>query len=414
MPKSPFGEGQGYPCPHVRKTPKKPSGTTRRPGRPSLIYQLNDLGIGLTASAAVLSWASRFGIETDWSTNQLAQHAKKCDRKTISNAMPALMAEGLVIQSSDYVFNGFKKPGNRRGTYRFTEKLYTLLGKARKASHQRKKFPMPLVLEVPIYEVPTNVQHQHEDQTQGSNAMPVANYLKKALQEGVEITVEPAVEDFVEPMVEADQVTRTLIEVAGLDEAGALAAAKALPSACSGELLRFLIQAAQDVVGRRGHGVRDPKAYLHRLLTSNDRGILRSARKLYEDSKAAGKVARSLGVDQVFSQSHPSFRALPGAFEAIREWLKAKKELEDLPEGHRSREYFSDSLIKAKHVVVGLAARSVGAGEPPQPLLDRLTWRRNVLEQAGLNLNNPAQAGPESSIRGGAGGCVGRAERIDS
>lgn len=416
MSKSPSCERQGYPCPRICKAPKKPSGTTRRPGRPSLIYQLNDLGIGLTASAAVLSWASRFGIETDWSTNQLALHAKKCDRKTISNAMPALMAEGLVIQSSDYIFNGYKKPGNRRGTYRFTEKLYTMLGKARKASHQRKKFPMPLVLEVPIYEVPTNVQHQHqhEGRAQVSNAMPISNSLKKDLRKGVEVTVESTVEDFVEPMVEADQVTRTLIEVAGLDEAGALAAAKALPSASSGELLRFVIQAAQDVVGRRGQGVRDPKAYLHRLLTSNDRGILRSARKLYEDSRAAAKVARSLGVDQVFSQSHPSFRALPGAFEAIQEWLKAKKELEDLPEGHPSRGYFSDSLIKAKHMVVGLAARSVGAGEPPHSLLDRLTWRQNVLEQAGLNLNNPAQVRPESSIQGGAGGCVGRARRIDS
>lgn len=393
MPKSPSREGQGFPCPRILKTPKKPGGTTRRPGRPSLIYQLNDMGIGLTASAAVLSWASRFGIETDWSTNQLALHAKKCDRKTISNAMPALMAEGLVIQSSDYVFNGYKKLGNRRGTYRFTEKLYTMLGKARKASHQRKKFPMPLVLELPIYEVPTNVQHQHEGRAQVPNAMPVSNCLKKGLRESVEVTVESTVEDFVEPMVEADQVTRTLIEVAGLDEAGALAAAKALPSACSGELLRFLIQAAQDVVGRRGHGVRDPKAYLHRLLTSNDRGILRSARKLYEDSKAAAKAARSLGVDQVLGQSHPSFRALPGAFEAIQEWLKAKKELEALPEGHNSRQYFSDRLGKAKGAVVDLAARGARVGGPPKSLLDRITWSRSVLEQAGLNLNDSQRTG---------------------
>lgn len=393
MPKFLSREGQRFSCPRVRKNPKKPGGTTRRPGRPSLIYQLNDLGIGLTASAAVLSWASRFGIETDWSTNQLALHAKKCDRKTISNAMPVLLAEGLVVQASDYVFNGFKKPGNRRGTYRFTEKLYTLLGKARTASHQRKKFPMPLVLEVPIYEVPTKVQHQHEDQAQGSNAMPVSNNFKKDLLKGVEVTVESAVEDFVEPMVEVDQVTRTLIEVAGLDEAGALAAAKALPSTCSGELLRFVIQAAQDVVGRRGHGVRDPKAYLHRLLTSNDRGILRSAHKLYEDSKAAAKAARSLGVGQVFSESHPSFRAFPGAFEAIQEWLKAKKELEALPEGHRSREYFSDSLGKARSVVVALAARAVGAGSPPQSLLDRMTWSRSVLERVGLDLNDSQRIG---------------------
>lgn len=393
MPKSPSREGQGFPCPPIHKTPKKPSGTTRRPGRPSLIYQLNDMGIGLTASAAVLSWASRFGIETDWSMNQLALHAKKCDRKTISNAMPALMAEGLVIQSSDYVFNGYKKLGNRRGTYRFTEKLYTMLGKARKASHQWKKFPMPLVLEVPIYEAPTNVQHQHGGRAKVPNAMPVSNSLKKVLQEGVEAAVEPSVEVFVVPTVNTDQVTRTLIEVAGLDEVGALAAAKVLPSACSGELLRFLIQAAQEVVGRRGKGVRDPKAYLHRLLTSGDQGILRTAHKLYEDSKAAAKAARSLGVDQVLRQSHPSFHALPGAFEAIQEWLAAKKELEALPEGHRSREYFSDSLGKAKSVVVALAARAVRAGGPPQSLLDRKTWSRSVLEQAGLNLNDSQRPG---------------------
>lgn len=403
MPKSPSCEGRGYLCPPVRKTFKKPTGTTRRPGRPSLIYQLHDLGVGLTASAAVLSWASRFGIETDWSTSQLAHHAKKCDRKTISNAMPTLLAAGLVVQVGDHVFNGFRKPGNRRGTYRFTERLYTMLGNARKASRQREKFPMPLALELPISTVPTNVQHQHEDQAQGSNAMPVPKNLKEDLREVVETGVEPVVEVRVEP-IHADQITRTLIEVAGLDEGGARAAAKALPSACSGELVRFLIQAAQEVVGRRGQGVRDPKAYLHRLLTSGDQGILRTARKLYEDSKVTAKATRSLGVDQVLRQSHPSFRALPGAIEAIQECLRAKRELDALPADHNSRPFYSDQLGKAKTAVVDLAARAIGAGGPPQSILDRRAWRRRVLEQVGLNLDDSPQAGPDRSSCGGAGG----------
>jgi hypothetical protein len=352
----------------------------------------------------MLSWAAQFGIETDWSMSQLADHGE-CDRKTISNAMPALKAAGFVEQISDHVFVGFKKPGNRCGIYRFTEEFYAMVGKARKTSHRREKILTPLGFELPIGTVPTNVQHQHEDQVQdSSNAMPVSKSLKEELREGVEAAVEPVVEDPVEPTVTADQVTRTLIEVAGLDEGGARVAAKALPSACSGELLRFFIQAAQEVVGQRGHGVRDPKAYLHRLLTSGDKGILRTARKLYEDSKAAAKVARSLGVDQVLRQSHPSFRALPGAFEAIQECLRAKKELEALPAGHNSRSFYSDQLGKAKTAVVDLAARAIGAGGPPQSILDRWTWRRRVLEQAGLNLDDSPQTGPEWSSHGGAGG----------
>ncbi len=385
MPKSPSREGQGYLCPRTRKTKKPSSAFTRRSGRRSLLFRLASTGIGRTAAAATLSWATQFGIETDWSMAQLADHGE-CDRKTISNAMPALKAAGFVEQVSDHVFVGFKNPGNRSGIYRFTEEFYAMVCKAKKASHRWEKFPIPLAFELPICTVPTNVQHQHEDQAQGSNAMPISNCLKEDLQESVEASVEFSVEDRVEPKVKADQITRTLIEVAGLDEAGALVAAKALPSACSGELVRFFIQAAQEVVGRRGQGVRDPKAYLHRLLTSGDQGILRTARKLYEDSTAAAKVARSLGVDQVLKQSHPSFRALPGAFEAIQEWLKAKRELEALPEGHRSREYFSDSLGKAKSVLVALAARAVRAGGPPQSLLERKSWSRSVLEQAGLNL----------------------------
>lgn len=407
MPKSPSCEGQGYLCPPILKTFKKSTGTTRRPGRPSLIYQLHDLGVGLTASAAVLSWASRFGIETDWSTSQLAHHAKKCDRKTISNAMPTLLAEGLVVQVGDHVFNGFRKPGNRRGTYRFTERLYTMLGKARKASRQREKFPMPLVLEVPICEVPTKVQHQHESQAQGPHAMPVSRTLKKHPLEnvgrGVGPSVELHVETPVEPAIQTDLVTRTLMEAAGLDEAGAIVASKALPPGCSRELLRFMIQAAQEVVQRRGQGVREPKAYLHRLLTSGDRGILRSARKLFEDSQAAAKAARSLGVDQVLSRSHPSFRALPGALEAVQEWLKAKAELDALPAGHNSRSFYSDQVGKAKSTVVGLAARSVGAGAPPDALLDRKIWSHQVLEQAGLILMVSPRAGSGVSTRPRAG-----------
>ena len=403
MPKSPSCEGQGYSCPRTRKTKKPSSAFTRRSGRRSLLFRLVSTGIGRTAAAASLSWSSHFGIETDWSMTQLADHGE-CDRKTISNAMPALKAAGFVEQVSDHVFNGFKKPGNRSGIYRFTEVFFAMVGKARKASRQREKFPTPSALAVPICTVPTNVQHQHEDQTQGSNAMPVSNSLKKDLQEGVVATVEPSVEDRVEPTVHADQVTRTLVEVVGLDEAGARAAAKALPSACSGELVRFFIQAAQEVVSQRGQGVRDPKAYLHRLLTSGDQGILRTARKLYEDSKAAAKAARSLGVDQVLRQSHPSFRALPGALEAIQECLRAKKELDALPAGHRSRPFYSDQLGKAKTAVVDLAARVVGAGGPPESILDRWAWSRRVLERAGLNLGDSPQAGPERSSRGGAGG----------
>jgi hypothetical protein len=368
-----------------------------------LLFRLVSTGIGRTAAAAMLSWAAQFGIETDWSMTQLADHGE-CDRKTISNAMPALKTAGFVEQVSDHVFVGFKKPGNRSGIYRFTEAFYSMVGKARKASRRRENFPTPSALEVPICTVPTNVQHQHEDQAQVSNAMPVSKSHKEELREGVEAAVEPVVEDRVEPTVHADEVTRTLIEVAGLDEGGARTAAKALPSACSGELVRFFIQAAQEVVGRRGQGVRDPKAYLHRLLTSGDQGILRTARKLYEDSKAAAKAARSLGVEQVLRQSHPSFRALPGAFEAIQECLRAKKELEALPAGHNSRSFYSDQLGKAKTAVVDLAARAIGAGGPPQSILDRWTWRRWVLEQAGLNLDDFPQAGPERSSRGGAGG----------
>jgi len=289
-----------------------------------------------------------------------------------------------------------------------------MLGKARKASHQREKFPMPLALEVPIHEVQTNVQHQHEGRAQVSDAMPVSKGFKKDLLEGVETTVEPVVEDSVEPQVEANQVTRTLIEVAGLDEAGALAPAQVLPSTCSGELLRFVIQAAQEVVGQRGQGVRDPKAYLHRLLTANDRGILHSARKLYEDSKAAAEAAKALGVDQVLSQSHPSFRALPGAIEAVQEWLKAKQELEALPEGHNSRQYFSDRLGKARSVVVDLAARGVRAGGPPKSLVDRITWSRSVLEQAGLNLNDSPPSKPDRSTYDGAGGCARQAGKLST
>jgi DNA-binding transcriptional regulator GbsR (MarR family) len=368
-----------------------------------LLFRLVSTGIGRTAAAATLSWAAQFGIETDWSMTQLADHGE-CDRKTISNAIPALKAAGFVEQVSDHVFVGFKKPGNRSGIYRFTEEFYAMVGKARKASRRREIFPTPSALEVPICTVPTNVQHQHEDRAQDSNAMPVSKSLKEELREGVEAAVEPVVEDRVEPTVTADQVTRTLVEVAGLDEAGARAAAKALPSTCSGELVRFFIQAAQEVVGQRGQGVRDPKAYLHRLLTSGDQGILRTARKLYEDSKAAAKTARSLGVDQVLRQSHPSFRALPGALEAIQECLRAKKELEALPAGHNSRSFYSDQLGKAKTAVVDLAARAIGAGGPPQSILDRWTWRRRVLEQAGLNLDDSPQTGPEWSSHGGAGG----------
>lgn len=400
MPKSPSREGQGFPCPRNRKTKKPSSAFTRRSGRRSLLFRLVSTGIGRTAAAAALSWATQFGIETDWSMSQLAEQGE-CDRKTISNAIPALKAAGFVEQVSDHVFNGFKKPGNRSGIYRFTEAFYAMVGKARKASRRRENFPTPSALELPSCTVPTNVQHQHQDQ--GSNAMPVSKSLKEDHREGVETTVEPAVEDRVELVASADQVTRTLIEVAGLDEGGARAAARALPSACSGELVRFFIQAAQEVVGRRGQGVRNPKAYLHRLLTSGDQGILRTARKLYEDSKAAAKTARSLGVDQVLRQSHPSFRALPGAFEAIQECLRAKRELEALPTGHNSRPFYSDQLGKAKTAVVNLAARAIGAGGPPQSIQDRRAWRRRVLEQAGLNLDDFPQAGPERSGRGGAG-----------
>jgi hypothetical protein len=109
-------------------------------------------------------------------------------------------------------------------------------------------------------------------------------------------------------------------------------------------------------------------------------------------------------VDQVLRQSHPSFRALPGAFEAIQECLRAKKELDALPADHNSRLFYHDQLGKAKTAVVDLAARAVGAGGPPESILDRWTWRRRVLEQAGLNLGDPPQAGPELSGRGGAGG----------
>jgi hypothetical protein len=109
-------------------------------------------------------------------------------------------------------------------------------------------------------------------------------------------------------------------------------------------------------------------------------------------------------VDQVLRQSHPSFRALPGAFEAIQECLRAKKELEALPAGHNSRSFYSDQLGKAKTAVVDLAARAIGAGGPPQSILDRWTWRRRVLEQAGLNLDDSPQTGPEWSSHGGAGG----------
>ena len=389
MPKSPSREGQGYPCPRNRKTKKPSSAFTRRSGRRSLLFRLVSTGIGRTAAAATLSWAAQFGIETDWSMTQLADHGE-CDRKTISNAMPALKKAGFVEQVSDHLFLGFKKPGNRSGIYRFTEEFYAMLGKARKAPRRRENFPTPSALEVPISTVPTNVQHQHEDQEQGSNAMPVPKNLKEELREGVETPVESVVEDRVEP-IHADQITKTLMEAAGLDEGGARAAAKALPSACSGELVKFLIQAAQEVVGQRGQGVRNPKAYLHRLLTSGDQGILRTARKLYEDSKATAKVARSLGVDQVLRQSHPSFRALPGAFEAIQECLRAKRELEALPADHNSRLFYNDQLGKAKTAVVDLAARAIGAGGPPQSILDRRAWRRRVLRQAGLHLDEPVQ-----------------------
>ena len=382
MPKSPSSKGQGFPCPRKPKTNKPSPSFTRRQGRPpSLIYQLCALGIGLTASAAVLSWATRFGIDTDWSMTQLAQHAKKCDRKTISNAMPVLLAQGLVEPVSDYVFIRYKNQGNRRGTYRFTPKLYAMLGKARKGSRQRENIPMPLAFVVPMSMDPTNVQHQHKEQAPGLNAMPDGNSPRKDLQHVVETAVEPSVVGCVESKVNTDEITKTLIEIGGLDKSGAIAAAKALPPAYSGEFLAFMIKAAQEVISLRP-SVRAPKAFLHSLLTSGDQAVLRHARKLQEEAKAAVKSARVLGVDQVLSQAHPSFRALPGASETVQAYLMAQKELEALPAVHNSRQFYCDQLGLAKNALVDLAAPVVGAGGPPQSVVERLVWKQRILELA--------------------------------
>ena len=395
MPKSPSSLGQGVLRPRANRTKKAPSTFTRRAAPRSLIFHLIGAGIGRTAAIASLSWCSTFGIETDFSMAQLAERGE-CDKKTISNAMPALLAAGFVVRVSPHRFHGLKAQGNRSAIYRFTLEFYALLAKGRKASPRREKFPTPLVFSLPICKVPTNKQHQHTDQTHTPHAMTRLNGTEKTPQESVEASVGTTVED----CVELDEATQTLIEVARLDQAGALVVARALPVGCSAEMVRHLIQAAQAVVFRRGRGVRDPKAYLHRLLTTGDPEIFRTARQLYEDSQAAATAAKVLGADTVWAQASLSFRALPGAVEAVQNCLRAQRELDALPATHHSRLFFSDRLAEATGALVNLAARAVGAGEPPQSIPDRWAWWQHHQSISGGARALMANATPQAFCGG--------------
>lgn len=402
MPKSPSREGQGFSCPHTRKTPKKPSGTTRRPGRPSLIYQLNDIGIGLTASAAVLSWASRFGIETDWSTNQLALHAKKCDRKTISNAMPVLMAEGLVVQASDYVFNGFKKPGNRRGTYRFTEKLYTMLGKARKASHQREKFPMPLVLELPISRSKPKVQPNHSKHGHVVVADKNQNLLEEQKHLAEALTAQPG---------------------PGLNPGGAIAAARATSSEEATALLEagpaFLSYLLEEL---KPQATKTPQALLvARLKDSRSRRDLVAAGKAWirrrEAAVATGDVtglARDLTPDLAVSawkvalgrMPAPNAAGYPAAYDLERSAWRACLDVAKREDPARSARIESQvtERIMAQGIQPGslVWSRALAHGIS-RDLAEATPWLQEALSRSRQG------AGPEW-VRDRAGGRTGAAQ----
>jgi hypothetical protein len=328
------------------------------------------MGIGMTAGIAVLAFATKYGIDTDFSRVQFAESVPKCDPKTFGNAIPALITLGLLVETAPHVFEGKKNPNNRRAIYHFTEKLYAMIHSTRKAQKhpkKREKFPMPLDLSVPICVPHSNPNHNHlaPDREDGHGPQGTKN---ETLKEGAT----PA-------------VLETLVQLGGLDREGAIKAALAIPKDKIGEKLPFLIQAAKEEVNKRRDKIRKtPEAYLHYLLTSKDRDVYRAADALYEKSKTTREKARQSGADQVWMQASASFREMPGAQEALTAWVVANAELGQARAKNADDSHCLDQVFDSRSRVAQLAARAAGLGERPNNLIARQTWAFQALKSAGL------------------------------
>lgn len=368
MPTPPSHRGQGSLCP-PRNTPKK---SAARWNRRSIVLQLRDLGLTPTVTEALLIWGVRHGIDIDFTMSQLAE-AGECDRSTISKAMPDIMASGLVIQCSAYTFHGKNHKENRRGRYRLTEAFYALLGearRARKASPKRENFPIPLAVSVPIFQVPTQVEHKHQGPAADANA-PC----------GTPEAQEPP------------EVVQAFVRLANFDEKGARAAARALPRDMY-DLLPYLIQAGQAEVERRKAEIRKTKEhFLHYLITRRDPQVYREAKRLFEKNQAIFASGRTTGASSLWTKASPLFQAIPGAAKALFLWGEARERVGS-PE---SAGYLPlvDLAREARWNVCILAATALPGHEDAKPpkLEDmplstrraaRVAWEKAVLGEMGL------------------------------
>ena len=371
MQNPPSHEGLGSVRP-PRKAPKK---SARQWNRRSIVLQLRDLGLTPTVAEALLIWGVHHGIDMDFTMSQLAE-AGECDRSTISKAMPDILASGLVIQCSPHSFHGKNRKENRRGRYRLTEAFYALLGmarKAKKASPKRENFPSPLAFSVPIFQVPTQVEHKHQGPAADADA-----------PRGTQEAQEP------------HDVVQAFVQLANFDENGARAAARALPQDMH-ELLPYLIQAGQAEVERRRAEIRKTKEhFLHYLITRRDPQVCREAKRLFEKSKAILASGRATGASSQWTKASPSFRAIPGAIEALHEWGCQRRALLDADASATSYSDLVGLAREARLRVVDLAAASLPeCRDAEKPCLEGLSlvnrraasfaWEKRILGAAGLS-----------------------------
>jgi len=356
MPKSPFRAGLGSPCP---RTKTKPSAESR----------LRDAGFTRAEAYALRHWTTYHTIEKDFTPGQFAK-AGKCSEATFSRLKDKkLLPRKGIVQISEAVAPDRSQKGARglAARYRLAPWVYELV-RSRRPNRLADCTP-PLAFEVPISEVPTQVQHQHSLDPKNADASLRATE---------------------EAPVESPEVVQALVEQAGLDEQGAKTAAKALPVELQGEILPYLIRAALDEVEvrrQKGQLRKEPTHLLHFLLRSRDKELVSRARKLYEAGKARSEQAKAAGVGDAWAKATPSFRALPGAQEALHAWLTAQETArreEANPFGSvYTQQFHRDEARKACNALVEIAAQAHGL-QRPEPGY-RAKWRSEVLASIGLS-----------------------------
>lgn len=286
-----------------------------------ILFQLRDLGITPKAAEAVVAWAVRHGIDTDWSMAQLAKHGE-CNTSTISRAKKALFKAGLIQEIRPAVFHACRSKENQAAVFRFSEKLYQLIF-SRPRRHAACTSPLAF--------------ENHSEST------PQPKQEHKSSR--------PARAAEAEPQGEILPTVKALMDE-GLGRGGAEAVAKALPSEIGPELLPYVLEATRERVSRRS--VRTTvEALKVTILRAMDPDLLAEAKRRY---KASQRPVGPLTWDSLAQ----SFRSAPGAREALEQWLQAKEALQRTPEGHPGYLTQRDFLSGAQRRLVTLAIEAGG------------------------------------------------------